>query len=120
MSGSEVFTPWPISGFFAAMVTVPSGPISTKAPSLPPESPCMVRGNVLSTSSSPAAVAVTWRKSRRCIRQRRLPRGGSPPGSAGRCQRQMLPDIAPSICASVGFGVAARSAAAAMICPDWQ
>src|SRR5207248_6728242 len=34
--------------------------------------------------------------------------------------RQMLPDIAPTISSSVGFGVFARSDAACMICPDWQ
>ena len=32
----------------------------------------------------------------------------------------LLPVIAVSICASVGFGVFARSAAAVMIWPDWQ
>jgi hypothetical protein len=31
--GSIVFTPWPISGFFAVMVTMPSGAIRTKASS---------------------------------------------------------------------------------------
>src|SRR5215467_8388994 len=31
--GSEVFTPWPISGFFDTMVTSPSGAIETKAES---------------------------------------------------------------------------------------
>src|SRR5258706_310672 len=35
-------------------------------------------------------------------------------------QRQMLPFIALSICASVGFGVAVSNAVAAMTCPDWQ
>jgi hypothetical protein len=32
----------------------------------------------------------------------------------------MLPDMAASISASVGLGLAASSAAADMICPDWQ
>jgi hypothetical protein len=35
-------------------------------------------------------------------------------------QRQMLPDIAPSISASLGRGVCASSAAADMSCPLWQ
>ena len=35
-------------------------------------------------------------------------------------QRQILPDIASTISSSVGLGVFARSAAACMICPDWQ
>src|SRR3979411_99432 len=35
-------------------------------------------------------------------------------------QRQMLPDIASSMSASVGCGLLARSAEADMICPDWQ
>ena len=35
-------------------------------------------------------------------------------------QRQMFPDIAWSISASVGARIFASSAAAAMICPDWQ
>src|SRR5207248_5708481 len=46
--GSEVFTPWPISGFLDTMVTVPSGAMETKAescvggalfPSLAPKTP---------------------------------------------------------------------------------
>src|SRR2546430_325656 len=35
-------------------------------------------------------------------------------------QRQMLPAIASSMSASVGFAFRASSAAADMICPDWQ
>ena len=35
-------------------------------------------------------------------------------------QRQMLPAIAASICASLGSWFAFRSAVALMICPDWQ
>jgi hypothetical protein len=35
-------------------------------------------------------------------------------------QRQMLPFIAASICASLGFGLPASSAAADMIWPLWQ
>jgi hypothetical protein len=35
-------------------------------------------------------------------------------------QRQMLPDIAASMSASLGFGFAESRAAADMICPDWQ
>ena len=35
-------------------------------------------------------------------------------------QRQMLPVIAVSMSASFGFAFFASSAAAAMICPDWQ
>ena len=35
-------------------------------------------------------------------------------------QRQMLPARAESMSASVGLGLAASSAAADMICPDWQ
>jgi hypothetical protein len=38
----------------------------------------------------------------------------------GRPQRQMLPDMASSISASVGCGLPAMSAAADMIWPDWQ
>jgi hypothetical protein len=34
--------------------------------------------------------------------------------------RQMLPRIAESISESVGLGVLLSSAAAVMICPDWQ
>jgi hypothetical protein len=34
--------------------------------------------------------------------------------------RQITGDIALSISASVGFGVLLRSAAAVIICPDWQ
>jgi hypothetical protein len=35
-------------------------------------------------------------------------------------QRQILPLMASSICASVGFGVRLSSAGADMICPAWQ
>jgi hypothetical protein len=35
-------------------------------------------------------------------------------------QRQMFPDIAASMSASLGFGLTLSKAAADMICPDWQ
>jgi hypothetical protein len=35
-------------------------------------------------------------------------------------QRQMLPDMAWSISVSLGFGVLASKATAAITCPDWQ
>jgi MoxR-like ATPase len=65
--GSAVFTPCPISMFFEAMVTVPSGAISTKAVSAAGAAPGVAAAEAGRTPSSrpPAAVAATVRNSRR-------------------------------------------------------
>jgi hypothetical protein len=59
--GSEVAMPWPMSGFLAKMVTIPSAPIRTKAFSDagPAASAARAAGAIRKASTSPAADALT-------------------------------------------------------------
>src|SRR5579863_6804485 len=56
--GSDVFTPWPISGFLDTIVTVPSGAMATKAEScaaaglFPSIAPAKAAGSGISASSA--------------------------------------------------------------------
>ena len=70
--GSIVFTPCPISGFLAAIVTMPSGVMRMNALSSPGSadaapnaSPCIRPGTYVASRMPPPAMAETRRKSRR-------------------------------------------------------
>ena len=66
-----VFTPWPISGFFAVMVTMPSGArriyaFSVAGPALS-EAANPYAGSAARSSSPPPAARLIFRKARRGV-----------------------------------------------------
>ena len=70
--GIDVFTPWPTSGFFATMVTMPSGVMRMNAfgvNAVPVGLPCATASatspTAVASSSPPPASALTRRNERR-------------------------------------------------------
>jgi hypothetical protein len=126
MSGKVVNEPCPISAAGDTMLMVPSVAIVTQTlgangASVAAASP-VASGAMVRVSVSPA---VSFRKSRRlrCVFMAQASRAARWMALMMRRyvpQRQRLPSMCSTISSREGFLLRVSSAAACMICPDWQ